>query len=83
MVAAMRTAHKESQLLERDALDELLDAIRRRGFRLVGPVLRDRAICYDDITSSADLPAGWTDEQGAAATAPPRTRTRAAARSTP
>jgi ferredoxin len=63
MVAVMRTAHKESHLLERDALDELLGAIRRRGFRLVGPVLRDGAICYDDITSSADLPAGWTDEQ--------------------
>jgi len=43
--------------------DQLLDAIRRRGFRLVGPVLRDGAICYDDIDSTADLPAGWTDEQ--------------------
>jgi sulfhydrogenase subunit beta (sulfur reductase) len=59
----MRAAHKESYLLERGALDELLDAIRRRGFRLVGPVLLDGAICYDDITSSADLPAGWADEQ--------------------
>jgi len=47
------------------ALDQLFEAIRRRGFRLVGPVLRDGAICYGDITSSADLPAGWTDEQDA------------------
>lgn len=47
------------------ALDQLLDAIRRRGFRLVGPVIRDGAICYDDIGSAADLPAGWTDEQEA------------------
>jgi sulfhydrogenase subunit beta (sulfur reductase) len=47
------------------ALDEFLDAIRRRGFRLVGPVVRDGAICYDDITSAADLPAGWTDDQDA------------------
>jgi ferredoxin len=46
-------------------LDQLLDAIRLRGFRLVGPVLRDGAICYDDIDSAADLPAGWTDEQEA------------------
>ncbi len=45
------------------ALGQLLDAIRRRGFRLVGPVLKDGAICYDDIGSAADLPAGWTDEQ--------------------
>ena len=49
-----------------DALDQLLAAIRRRGFRLVGPVVRDGAICYDDIGSAADLPAGWTDVQDAA-----------------
>jgi len=48
------------------ALDELLDAIRRRGFRLIGPVVKDGAICYDDIGSAADLPAGWADEQDAA-----------------
>jgi sulfhydrogenase subunit beta (sulfur reductase) len=51
--------------LRYDALDQLLDAIRRRGFRLVGPVLRDGAICYGDIASVHDLPAGWTDEQDA------------------
>jgi ferredoxin len=50
-------------VLRRDALDGLLDAIRRRGFRLVGPVVSDDVICYGDISSSADLPAGWTDEQ--------------------
>ncbi len=47
------------------AFDQLLAAIRRRGFRLVGPVVRDGAICYDDIGSVADLPAGWTDDQDA------------------
>jgi len=52
--------------LGRDELDRLLGAIRRRGFRLVGPVLQDGAICYGDISSAADLPAGWTDEQDAA-----------------
>ena len=29
-------------------------------------MLKDGAICYDDISSAADLPAGWTDEQDAA-----------------
>jgi sulfhydrogenase subunit beta (sulfur reductase) len=59
-------------VLERDDLDRLLDAIRRRGFRLVGPVVKGAgevgggAICYGDISSAADLPAGWTDEQDAA-----------------
>jgi len=50
-------------VLPRDGLDGLLEAIRRRGFRLVGPVVSDGAICYGDISSAADLPAGWTDEQ--------------------
>jgi ferredoxin len=54
-------------VLARDALDGLLEAIRRRGFRLVGPVVSGGAICYGDIASSADLPAGWTDEQDPAA----------------
>ncbi|HLI40606.1 MAG TPA: 4Fe-4S dicluster domain-containing protein [Streptosporangiaceae bacterium] len=54
-------------VLGRDGLDRLLDCIRRRGFRLVGPLVEDGAICYGDISSAADLPAGWTDEQDAAA----------------
>ena len=62
------TEHMESRptaVFPASALDEMLDAIRRRGFRLVGPVVQDGAICYGDITSAADLPAGWTDEQDA------------------
>jgi sulfhydrogenase subunit beta (sulfur reductase) len=62
MSAVTESSHS---VLRRDQLDLLLDAIRRRGFRLVGPVLRDGAIVYDDISSTADLPAGWTDEQEA------------------
>ena len=44
-------------------LEALLDALRRRGYRILGPTIRDRAIVYDDIASLADLPRGWTDEQ--------------------
>jgi ferredoxin len=54
-----------SYLLQHDELDALLTAIRGLGFRLIGPVARDGVICYDDIASAADLPAGWTDEQEA------------------
>lgn len=52
-------------VFQASALDQLLGALRDRGFRLVGPVIADGAICYDDIASAADLPAGWTDEQEA------------------
>jgi sulfhydrogenase subunit beta (sulfur reductase) len=60
---ASPTSGGRSLVMARDSLDKLLEVLRRRGFRLVGPTVRDGAIAYDDITSSADLPAGWTDEQ--------------------
>ncbi len=47
----------------RDGLDELLAALRRRGFEVIGPTVRDGAIVYDGIGSTADLPVGWTDAQ--------------------
>ena len=50
-------------VIDRGGLGQLLGAIQRRGFRLVGPTLADGAIGYDEISSVADLPAGWTDEQ--------------------
>ncbi len=53
----------EPRVIAASALDELLDALRHEGYRLVGPRVRDGAIVYDDLRSAADLPAGWTDEQ--------------------
>ena len=55
--------HGSQRVIARADLDHLLGAIARRGFRLIGPTVRDNAIVYDDIWTSADLPAGWTDEQ--------------------
>ncbi|MBU6298256.1 MAG: 4Fe-4S dicluster domain-containing protein [Alphaproteobacteria bacterium] len=49
--------------LEISGLQALLDALAKRGYRVIGPKLRDQAIAYDDISSVRDLPAGWTDEQ--------------------
>ncbi|HEX2940178.1 MAG TPA: 4Fe-4S dicluster domain-containing protein [Rhodopila sp.] len=49
-------------LTELQALIELLAA---REYRIIGPVLRDGAIVYDDVKRTADLPAGWTDRQEA------------------
>ncbi len=46
-----------------DGLAALLQVLRRRGYRLGGPTLRDGAIVYDEIASAADLPKGWTDVQ--------------------
>jgi ferredoxin len=44
-------------------LQVLLDTLKERGFRVIGPTINEGAIVYDDIASVADLPRGWTDEQ--------------------
>jgi sulfhydrogenase subunit beta (sulfur reductase) len=53
----------ETSVMEPEALDALVDQLRSRGFRVLGPTVRDRAIVYDDLESASDLPIGWTDSQ--------------------
>jgi len=53
----------DARVLERSGLDRLFESLRNREFRVVGPTVRNGAIIYDEINSSADLPAGWSDEQ--------------------
>src|SRR5678815_2476955 len=53
----------ESCVVERDQLQQLIQLLSDSGYRVVGPVVRDGAIVYDDVKSLQDLPAGWTDEQ--------------------
>jgi ferredoxin len=52
-----------TQVIDRVAFDDLLGAIIRRGYTVLGPTVRDGAIVYDEVARSADLPIGWTDEQ--------------------
>jgi len=52
-------------VIEPEALDALVGALRARGFRVLGPTLRDGAIVYDELESAAELPTGWTDTQDA------------------
>ncbi len=50
-------------VIERDQLDTLFSGLQSRGYTIVGPTRRDGAIIYDELSSTADLPAGWTDIQ--------------------
>lgn len=52
-------------IIERDALDILFETLQQQDFSLQGPTVRDGAIVYDAISSTADLPVGWTEEQDA------------------
>jgi len=46
-----------------EALDDLIAILQARGFRVLGPRIRDGAIIYDDLSAASQLPIGWTDEQ--------------------
>ena len=50
-------------VISRAGLDQLLGALAQRGYKVIGPTVRDQAILYEEISSTADLPEGWTDEQ--------------------
>jgi len=50
-------------LLEADAIDALVQVLRRHGYRTIGPTVRDDSIVYEELDSAAELPRGWTDEQ--------------------
>ena len=50
-------------IIDRNDLDALFAALQRRQFRILGPTMRENAIVYDAISSSADLPEGWTEQQ--------------------
>jgi formate hydrogenlyase subunit 6/NADH:ubiquinone oxidoreductase subunit I len=48
-----------------EQLQTLFTLLQKRGCQLVGPTIRDGAIAYDELNSTADLPVGWTDDQDA------------------
>ncbi len=51
--------------LEGGDLDRLFAALRARGYTVMGPVVRDGAIVWDEVSAAGELPAGWSDEQEA------------------
>jgi ferredoxin len=53
----------EAAVIDPDALEELVRALCGRGFRVLGPMVREGAIVYDEQESAGPLPIGWTDEQ--------------------
>ena len=63
MDAVSEPARGESFVLEPRALQALLDAIVAEGYQIRGPLVRDHAVCLDEVTRVEQLPVGWTDEQ--------------------
>jgi sulfhydrogenase subunit beta (sulfur reductase) len=50
-------------VIERREIGALPEALKRRGFTLLGPTVRDGAITLGELNRIEDLPVGWTDEQ--------------------
>ena len=50
--------------LERAHFSELLGSLLHRGYKVVGPTVRDQAIVYGEVRTVEDLPVGWTDRPG-------------------
>ena len=46
-----------------NAIGVLIDALRTRGYRVLGPTVVDEAIVYAELESADELPIGWTDRQ--------------------
>ena len=56
------SAH-DAAVIERHALEALIQALWARGFTVVGPTVKSRAVVNGELRSADDLPVGWTDEQ--------------------
>jgi len=52
------------RILDAGRLGKLIEFLLSQGYEVVGPRVRDGAIVCEPVHSLADLPAGWTDEQG-------------------
>ncbi|WP_062202865.1 4Fe-4S dicluster domain-containing protein [Demequina salsinemoris] len=53
------------RILQASGLDALIEELRSRGFRVVGPTLRGDAIVTGEIRAASDLPRGKGDSQDA------------------
>jgi len=54
---------QDASVISPAGLDDLVSLLSRQGYTVIGPLVRDGAILYEEISSAADLPAGVTDEQ--------------------
>jgi ferredoxin len=52
-------APTDAVMIDRSGLRRLVEVLRERGYRVVGPTMRDNAIVLAELDSADDLPAGW------------------------
>jgi sulfhydrogenase subunit beta (sulfur reductase) len=50
-------------VMKPEGLVQLLENLKKRGYRTIGPRVQDSAIVLDDIEKMEDLPIGWQEKQ--------------------
>ncbi|HPQ17154.1 MAG TPA: hypothetical protein PLP04_18125, partial [Bryobacteraceae bacterium] len=61
-MSATLPATGSQSVIEFSALTALISALRRRGYEVIGPVVRDGAVTLEAVEKVEDLPVGWGDE---------------------
>jgi len=61
--AAPETFSTELRVFTIDHLNNLIAVLTSHHYQVFGPIVRDKAIVYDEINSVSDLPVGWIDTQ--------------------
>jgi sulfhydrogenase subunit beta (sulfur reductase) len=62
-MVAVDTPQQNRCLDPRTGLQALLDVLTAAGYRVIGPVVRDGVIAYDDISVETEMPSGCTVDQ--------------------
>lgn len=63
---ASSSAEYEPRIFTSDHLENLIALLRAKKYQVYGPIIRDKAVVYEEITAAADLPVGWIDTQNKA-----------------
>ena len=59
-----RTSSEQPAMLDTAGLDGLVTVLIERGYRVIGPTVRDNAIVLAELESAEDLPRGWGVDVG-------------------
>ena len=60
----MKDKYRDSiKTIDKNQLQCLIESLCQNDYLVYGPTIQDGAIVYDEISSLADLPVGWTDIQ--------------------
>jgi len=51
------------KIIEPSELNAIFNALRKNGYKIIGPSIQEGVIVYEEINSTDDLPTGWTDIQ--------------------